>query len=232
MSSPVGTREQWLKERVALLQKEKELTHAREEVASLRRALPRVPVEKEYRFDTDRGPRTLADLFDGRSQLIVYHFMFGPQDDAGCLHCSFWADSYDHSPAHLAQRDITFVLASRTALAEIQKYKARMGWDLEWVSSAPSDFNYDFGVAFTPEQQATSATYNYAPMEHPLPDREGLSVFCRDETGAVFHTYSTFARGIDPLNVAYQLIDLTPNGRGEAPPASPQDWVRRHDEYD
>ena len=210
MSTPVVSREEWLKARLALLAREKELTQAREEVSRQRRELPRVRIEKEYVFDTDRGSRTLAELFDGRSQLIVYHFMFGPDDAAGCPSCSFWADSYDGTPVHLAHRDTTFVLASRAPLAALQAYKRRMGWDLEWASTFGSDFNFDFGASFTPEQQRDGAEYNFAPMDHPMPDREGLSVFSMDASGAVYHTYSTYARGIDPLNTAYQLLDLTP----------------------
>jgi predicted dithiol-disulfide oxidoreductase (DUF899 family) len=231
MSTPVVSRDEWTKARLELLAKEKEFTQAREELIRQRRAMPREVMDKEYAFDTDDGPRTLSELFDGRSQLIVYHFMFGPDDEAGCPHCSFWADSYDGTPIHLAHRDTTFVLASRAPLPALQAYKKRMGWDLAWVSSFGSDFNFDMGVSFTPEEQRDHATYNYALMEHPMADREGLSVFCKDAGGAVYHTYSTYARGIDALNTAYQLLDLTPKGRDEEGFDMPQEWVRRHDEY-
>jgi len=232
MSTAIVSPEEWLQARLELLEEEKRLTHARDDVNRRRRALPRMRMDEQYVFETERGPRTLAELFDGRSQLIVYHFMFGAEDSEGCPHCSFWADSYNGTPVHLAHRDTTFVLASRAPLAALHAYKRRMGWDLEWVSTLGSDFNYDLGVSFTPEQQAHGAMYNFAPMEHPMPDREGLSVFAKDPDGAVYRTYSTYARGIDQLNAAYQLLDLTPKGRDEEAYAMPQEWVRRHDEYD
>jgi predicted dithiol-disulfide oxidoreductase (DUF899 family) len=232
VATPIVSRDEWLAARRELLQEEKRLTHARESVARQRRAMPRVQVEKEYHFDTERGPQTLAELFNGRSQLIVYHFMFGPDWTAGCPHCSFWADSYNGTTRHLAQRDIAFVLASRAPLATLLEYRTRMGWDLPWVSSLRSDFNFDYGVSFTADQLQEAVVYNYASEDHPGEDREGLSVFAMDEAGTVFHTYSTYARGIDPLNAAYQLMDLTPKGRDEAGLSNPQAWVRRHDEYE
>jgi len=232
MSTMVVSPEEWLHARLELLEEEKRLTHARDDVNRRRRAMPRLRIDKEYVFFTERGRRTLAELFDGRSQLIVYHFMFGAEDSEGCPHCSFWADSYNGTPVHLAHRDTTFVMASRAPLAALQAYKRRMGWDLEWVSTLGSEFNFDLGVSFSPEQQQHGATYNFAPMEHPMPDREGLSVFARDDDGVVYRTYSTYARGIDTLNAAYQLLDLTPKGRAEDDYAMPQEWVRRHDEYE
>ena len=232
MSTDVVSREQWMKARLDLLDKEKQLTRARDDVNRQRRAMPRVRIEEDYVFDTDGGRRSLAELFGGRSQLVVYHFMFGAEDTEGCPHCSFWADSFDGTPAHLAHRDATFVLASQAPLAALQAYKQRMGWELDWVSTLGTEFNYDMGVSFTAEQQQDGAMYNFAPMDHPMPDREGLSVFSIDEDGAVYHTYSTYARGIDALNAAYQLLDLTPKGRDEQSYAMPQEWVRRHDEYD
>jgi predicted dithiol-disulfide oxidoreductase (DUF899 family) len=231
MTTAVVSREQWIEARLELLDMEKQLTRARDEVNRQRRALPRVRIESDYVFDTDGGRRSLVQLFDGRSQLVVYHFMFGPEDTDGCPHCSFWADSFDGTAVHLAQRDTTFVLASRAPLEVLQAYKKRMGWDLNWVSTLSSEFSYDLGVSFTSDQQRNGAMYNYARMEHPMPDREGLSVFSIDEGGDVYHTYSTYARGIDALNAAYQLLDLTPNGRDEEAYAMPQEWVRRHDEY-
>jgi predicted dithiol-disulfide oxidoreductase (DUF899 family) len=231
VSTEVVSRAEWLAARLELLEKEKELTRARDEVNQRRRALPRVRVEKEYVFDTERGTRTLADLFDDRSQLIVYHFMFGPDETEGCPHCSFWADSYNGTAVHLEHRDTKFVLASRAPLLALHAYKKRMGWELDWVSSQGTDFNFDFGVSFTPEQQRHGATYNFAPVDHPMPDREGLSVFSLED-GVVYHTYSTYARGIDGLNVAYQLLDLTPKGRDEQDLEMPQAWVRRRDRYE
>lgn len=232
MTAQVVEREAWLAARMALMAKEKELTRARDEVSALRRALPWVRVEKDYRFDTVEGPRMLPELFGDHSQLIVYHFMFGPDWSEGCDNCSFWTDGWSGNGVHLAHRDIAFTLSSRAPLPTLLAYKQRMGWDLPWISSLGSDFNFDYGVSFTPEQQHAGAIYNYGPIAEPNDELHGLSVFAKDAGGAVFHTYSCYARGLDPLNAAYQLMDLTPKGRDEDRLEWPTAWLRRHDSYE
>jgi predicted dithiol-disulfide oxidoreductase (DUF899 family) len=234
MTAPkVVSREEWLTARKALLAQEKELTRHKDDVDRQRRALPWVRVEKPYAFDAPRGTVTLADLFDGKSQLVVYHFMFSPDWDAGCKSCSFWADNFDGIDVHLRHRDVSFLAISRASLAQIEAYERRMGWRFRWVSSGRTDFNYDFGVSFTPESRRVgTAVYNYAPLTMDIDDREGVSVFAKDEHGAVFHTYSCFARGIDAMNGAYAFLDLVPKGRDEAGHEFAQFWVRRHDEYE
>jgi predicted dithiol-disulfide oxidoreductase (DUF899 family) len=227
----VVSRNAWLAARTALLKKEKAFTKQRDQLSRQRRALPWVKVDKPYAFDGPNGRETLAQLFGQHSQLVVYHFMFAPGDDAGCPHCSFWADHYDGMGVHLDHRDVSFVAVSRAPLAKIEAFKRRMGWRFKWVSSSPSDFNYDYHVSFTPEALADEATfYNYGTSDPGMPDREGASVFSKDPTGAVFHTYSCYARGIDMLNATYQFLDLVPKGRDEDPDA-PQSWVRYHDRY-
>ncbi len=227
----VVSNSEWLEARRALLAKEKEFTRLREQLARERRALPWEAVTKDYVFGGPDGDVTLSDLFDGRSQLIVYHFMFDPAADEGCPHCSFWADGFDGLPVHLGAHDVSLVAVSRAPLAKISPYKARMGWSFPWVSSFGTDFNHDFGVAFTPESVADhTAVYNYGSTDPGLQDREGISVFYKNEAGGIFHTYSAYARGIDMVNGAYQFLDLTPRGRDE-PVGTPQFWVRRHDEY-
>jgi len=221
--------DEWLEARRELLAREKEFTRMRDEIGRRQRALPWEPVEKEYVFDGPDGRETLAELFDGRSQLVVYHFMFAPEDDAGCPHCSFWADSFDANVVHLNARDVTMVAVSRAPLAKLAAYQQRMGWSFKWLSSAGTDFNVDYGVSFAP-QQRDELVYNFGTIAPGLEDREGMSVFYRDEEGRLFHTYSTYARGIDMLNAAYNYIDLVPKGRDEEGRA-PQFWVRRHDEY-
>jgi predicted dithiol-disulfide oxidoreductase (DUF899 family) len=226
MDAPrIATREDWLAERLALLAREKALNRARDELAAARRALPWVRIDKPYRFEGAGGPLGLADLFAGRSQLALYHFMFGPDWQEGCPSCSFWADGYDGMAVHLAARDVTLAAASRAPLAKLLAYRDRMGWRFPWVSALGSDFNADFGVTL-PE---AGGTYNYAPTRR-TGEMPGLSVFVRDGD-AVFHTYSTYARGLDPLNSAYQILDLTPKGRDEAGLPWPMAWVRRHDRY-
>lgn len=227
----IVSHEDWLKERLALLAREKDLTNARDALAEQRRNLPWVAITKPYVFQSAQGARTLGDLFEGRSQLVVYHFMFGPEWKQGCKSCSFWVDNLARTGPHLAARDVLLCLVSRAPLAKLQAFGARMGWTLPWVSSHGSDFNVDFGVSFTPEQASTKArVYNYgsgsAPVEAP-----GLSVFARDEAGALFHTYSTYGRGLDPLNATYQILDLVPKGRNEAGLDWPMQWVRLADEY-
>ena len=226
-----GSRDEWLAARLELLAEEKDLTRRRDDLAAQRRALPWVRIDKDYRFEGPDGPRSMAELFDGRSQLLVYHFMYGPDWDEGCPSCSFWADTFDGLDVHLAHRDVTFVCVSRAPLAKLAAYKARMGWTFPWFSSAPSDFNFDFGVSFTPEQQAEGATYNFAHQDHPPDEAPGISAFAI-LAGEVFHTYSAYSRGLDPLNGAYQLLDLTAQGRDEGGLEWPMAWLRRHDAYD
>jgi predicted dithiol-disulfide oxidoreductase (DUF899 family) len=229
----VVTADQWLEARRALLAEEKEFTRLRDRLSQRRRELPWERVDKEYVFDTPSGRRSLADLFGPRSQLVVYHFMFDPEWDEGCPHCSFWADNFNGIPIHLQQRDVQFVAISRAPLAQIEAFKARMGWDFDWVSAAGSDFNYDFNVSFRPEDRASGRTmYNFVTGADPgMGEREGISVFYKDDAGHVFHTYSTHGRGLDLVNGAYNYIDLTPRGRDEAGHDNPQFWVRHHDRY-
>jgi predicted dithiol-disulfide oxidoreductase (DUF899 family) len=228
--NPVITHEQWLAKRQELLAKEKEFTRQRDELSRQRRELPWERVEKEYVFEGAEGRRTLPELFDGRSQLVVYHFMFGPDDEQGCKSCSFWADNFDPNIVHLKARDVTMVAISRAPYEKLAGYKQRMGWNFDWFSSGESDFNFDFGVSFTPEDQEQEGAYNYGSLVPHNGDREGMSVFFRDTEGDVFHTYSAYARGIDLLNTAYNYLDLVPKGRDEEGPNT-QSWVRRHDEY-
>jgi predicted dithiol-disulfide oxidoreductase (DUF899 family) len=225
---PVVAHEAWIAARTDLLAAEKALTRARDEVAAQRGALPWELVKPAYDFETPEGPRTLAELFDGRSQLIVYHFMLGPDWEEGCPSCSFWTDSWNGAHVHLASRDVTFVMVSRAPLAAIEAYRTRMGWTVPWVSSLGSEFNYDFGVSFRPGQ--ADPVYNYGPAASPGEEAPGLSVFATDRE-AVYHTYSCYARGLDPLNSAYQLLDLVPKGRDEDGLEWPMAWLRRHDAY-
>jgi predicted dithiol-disulfide oxidoreductase (DUF899 family) len=222
---------EWLAARKQLLIKEKKFSKARDEMARQRRALPWVKIEKEYIFDGPNGKESLADLFEGKSQLLIYHFMFGPGWGDGCPHCSFWADHYDSVNYHIGQRDTAFVVVSRAPLKEIKPFKKRMGWKFKWLSSFSSDFNFDFNVSFTPAQlKSGTAIYNYAPLKFEIDEREGASAFYRDKNGVVYHTYSTYERGIDLMNTTYNFLDLTAKGRDENPEAS-QDWVRYHDKY-
>ena len=227
---PVVSPEEWLAARRALLAKEKEFTRLRDELGRQRRELPWEEVVKPYAFTGPEGRETLAQLFEGRSQLVIYHFMFAPGARAGCAHCSFWADSFDPNVIHLAHHDVTLVAVSRAPYEQLAAYRRRMGWRFKWVSSADSDFNFDHQASFTPEQVASGrAMYNYTLQNPGGPDREGVSVFHQDG-GRIFHTYSAYARGIDMLNAAYHYLDLTPKGRNEE--GRVQFWVRRHDEYD
>ena len=228
---PVVSREQWLAARTAFLAKEREFTRLRDDLNRQRRELPWVKVEKPYVFDGPNGKETLADLFDGRSQLVVYHFMFSPEWNEGCKHCSFWADHYDSTRIHLNHRDVTLVVVSRAPLAKIKAFKKRMGWGFKWVSSLHNEFNFDFHVSFTPEDiKSAAAFYNYSKASPGMTEREGTSVFYKDERGVVFHTYSCHARGIEMLNGTYHFLDLVPKGRDEDP-ANPQAWVQYHDKY-
>lgn len=221
--------ERWLAERRALLDREKELTRLGDDLARARRALPWVRIDKDYVFEAPEGRRTLAELFEGRRQLLVQHFMLGPGWEEGCPSCSFMADHVDGMRAHLAQRDVTMVAVSRAPLAQIEPFRRRMGWRFPWVSSHGSSFNHDFGVSFTPQERATGkVSYNYCMQPFPSEEAPGISVFWRDDEGAVFHTYSTYGRGVEAMMGTYDLLDLTPRGRDEK---SPMDWVRHHDRY-
>ncbi len=229
----VVSREEWLVARKEHLVKEKEFTRLRDQLSQQRRELPWVKVEKEYIFDGPNGKETLAELFAGRSQLIVYHFMFGPSWDEGCPSCSFWADNFNGIIVHLNQRDATMIAVSRAPLSKLAAYKKRMGWTFKWVSSLDNDFNRDYHVSFTPEEMEKGEMYyNYGVRKFPREESPGISVFCKDQNGSIFHTYSCYARGLDMLNGAYHFLDLVPKGRDEAGLSYPQAWVRRHDKYD
>jgi predicted dithiol-disulfide oxidoreductase (DUF899 family) len=228
-----GTREEWLAARLELLEAEKELTRRRDELARRRQELPWVPIEKEYVFETDKGKKMLAELFDGRSQLLIYHFMFGfgfrvDEQNPGCTGCSFVADHFDGVIPHLNGHHVTLVAESIAPLERLHAYSERMGWRFPWVSSLGSDFKYDFGAAFTEEQQRSGAEYNFRHVDHPLPQREGMSAFALED-GVVHHTYSTYDRGVEQLMGTYRYLDVAPLGRNEEEPAS---WWHRHDEYE
>src|ERR1700675_3658939 len=222
----------WLKARKELLIKEKEFTRQRDELSQRRRELPWEKVEKNYLFEGPKGKETLADLFEGRSQLIVYHFMFGPDWKEGCPSCSFLADSFNGAPLPLAPRDATVVGVSRATLPQIEAFKKRMGWGFKWLSSFGSDFNSDYQVSSTKEEQGKGKVYyNYTLKDSPSEERPGLSVFYKNEDGHIFHTYSTYERGLDILVAAYQLLDITAKGRDEGGLSYPMAWVRHHDRY-
>lgn len=223
---------EWLEARKAFLAKEKELTRLRDELSRERRALPWVPVRKSYVFAGPGGKETLADLFAGRHQLIVQHLMFDPSWNAACKACSFWADGYNGFFRHLEQRDLAFVAVSLAPLEKIAAFKQRMGWSFKWVSSQGSDFNRDYQVSETPEEEAKQQSYyNYRHGPAFGPERPGISVFYRDDDGGVFHTYSCYARGLDMMNGAYHYLDLAPKGRDEEGLPHPMAWLRLHDEY-
>lgn len=230
----IVSRDEWLEARRALLEKEKAHTRARDAINAERRRLPWVRVEKEHVFNTTEGPRTLAELFEDRSQLIVHHFMFGPGWTAGCPGCSFTADHMEGALVHLEHHDVSLVRVSRAPLAELEAYRQRMGWRVKWVSSFDSDFNYDYHVSFTPEEVARGEIhYNYRTIREAMEELSGISVFFRDGGGEVFHTYSAYARGDELVDTSYMLLDMTPRGRNETGPYyNLGDWVRRHDEYD
>jgi predicted dithiol-disulfide oxidoreductase (DUF899 family) len=231
--SNVVSEVEWLVAREDLLTREKELTRLRDEVSRHRRELPWVTVKKHYVFDGPNGKETLRDLFDGRSQLIVYHFMFGPDWEEGCKSCSYLADHFDGANWHLPHRDVSFAVISRAPLPKLDAYKKRMGWRFKWLSSYGNDFNFDYHVSFTKEDEIKNeAYYNYGKGEFITDELPGLSVFYRDKNGAVFHTYSTYARGLDILVGAYNFLDLVPEGRDEEHFDFSMEWVRRHDEYE
>ena len=228
----IATREEWLQARKALLAEEKAFTHARDTLSGKRRALPWVKIDKPYRFETSDGVVPLGGLFGPRKQLIVQHFMFAPDWEKPCKSCSFWADGFNLIVAHLAQRDTAFVAVSRAPLGKLEARKRKMGWTFPWVSSGDSDFNYDFAVSFRDEDmKAGTATYNYAPKQGMMNELPGISAFVKGDDGAVYHTYSCFARGLDLMNPAYNYLDLTALGRQEEGLPMAMSWVRLRDEY-
>jgi predicted dithiol-disulfide oxidoreductase (DUF899 family) len=229
----VVSRDQWVAERKALLAREKELTRLRDGIARERRALPWVRIDKDYVFEAPQGPRTLAELFDGRRQLLVQHFMLAPGWEQGCPSCSFMADHADGMTVHLAHRGVTFVAISRAPLNEIERFRQRMGWQFTWVSSNGTDFNYDFRVSFTPaEVTRGNLDYNYG--EWPLSSEEwpGISAFYKNDAGDIFHTYSTYGRGVEVMMGTYNMLDLMPKGRDERDVDHKMEWVRHHDRYE
>jgi len=240
MHHPVVSRDEWLAARTQLLTEEKEFTRLRDRLSQRRRDLPWEAVDKEYVFEGPHGRQTLAELFDGRSQLVVYHAMFDPAtatpstswtEDAACFACSFWADNFNGIIVHLNHRDVTLVAASRAPYEKIAAYEQRMGWSFTWVSSGQSDFNVDYHVSFTAQEVAArKAEYNYTLQDPGQAEAPGLSVFVKDDEGRIFHTYSAYARGLDMVNVAYHYLDLVPKGRDEGDRGAY--WLRRHDEYD
>jgi predicted dithiol-disulfide oxidoreductase (DUF899 family) len=224
--------DEWIKARKDLLTKEKEFTHARDNLSQNIRELPWVRVDKEYVFEGPNGKQTLSELFSGKSQLIVYHFMYAPDWKAGCPNCSFWADNFSNIIIHLNQRDVSMIAVSRAPYNKLSAYQKRMGWNFYWVSSYDNDFNFDYHVSFTQEELAKNeAFYNYIKQGTGVSDKEGVSVFYKNPSGQIFHTYSTFERGIDTFNVAYHSLDIVPKGRDEEGHEFRQYWVRRHDEY-
>jgi len=228
----IVSREAWLTARKKLLANEKEATRMRDQLSEERRQLPWVKIEKNYVFDTPGGKATLADLFDGRSQLVIYHFMFGPEWKEGCPSCSFVSDHFDGTLAHLAARDVTMVAVSRAPLAKLEAFKRRMGWRFNWVSSYGADFNGDFHVSFTPQEMAQGkVNYNYTMQEFDSTEGPGLSVFIKNAAGEIFHTYSTYGRGVEELMGTYRILDLVPKGRDEDHLGFSMEWVRYHDRY-
>jgi predicted dithiol-disulfide oxidoreductase (DUF899 family) len=223
--------DKWIELRKELLKKEKEFTQKRDALTQEIRTLPWVKIDKKYEFAGSRGKETLSDLFAGKSQLVVYHFMLGPGWEEGCPSCSFWADNFNGIPIHLAQRDVSFVAVSRAPLEEIERYRKRMGWSFRWVSSFGSDFNFDLGVSFDEEKaKREGGSYNFQKTNEVHDEMPGLSVFAK-EGGDIFRTYSTYARGLDVINGAYQILDLVPKGRDEAGLPWTMAWLKRHDEY-
>jgi predicted dithiol-disulfide oxidoreductase (DUF899 family) len=229
----VVSRDEWIAARKEFLAKEKEFTRMRDQLSQQRREMPWARVDKNYIFDGPDGKVSLAELFAGKSQLIVYHFMFDPSWDAGCKSCSFWADNYNPIIVHLNHRDANLVAVSRAPLAKLQAYRKRMGWSFKWVSSSDNDFNYDYHVTYTPDELAKGeGYYNYRMGKTISGEMPGISVFHKDADGNIFHTYSTYERGLDMLNGAYHIMDLLPKGRDEKGLEFTQEWVRRHDEYE
>lgn len=230
MDHRIVSRDEWLAARRAFLAREKDFTRQRDALSAARRDLPWEKVEKTYVFDGPDGRETLADLFAGKSQLIVYHFMFAPEWEEGCKSCSFWADNFERLPVHLKHRDTTMLAVSRAPLAKLQAYARRLGWTFKWVSSGGNDFNYDYHVSFMPDEVASGEiAYNYGKFPMKAPEMPGISVFYKDAAGDIFHTYSSYSRGIDMMNNAYHYLDLTPKGRDEG--EGIMAWLRRNDDY-
>lgn len=229
----ITTRKEWLSARLALLEKEKAHTRLKDELSAERRALPWVALDKDYSFTTENGAASLLDLFGNHSQLIVYHFMFGPAWEEGCKSCSFWADSFNGLEPHLNGRDIAFVAVSKAPMSKLAPFKKRMGWKFNWVSSSENSFNADFDVSFGADHRPEEPVrYNFKDNAiYPMDEAHGTSVFVRDESGTIYHTYSTYGRGLDITNAAYSYIDMTPNGRNEPAEGNPMEWVRHHDSY-
>ncbi len=229
----IVNQEQWLAQRLDLLAREKDLMRLQDKLASDRRALPWVRVDKQYVFDTPQGKRSLADLFEGRRQLIVQHFMFAPGEERGCAHCSYMADHTDGALPHLAARDVSMVAVSRAPLASLERMRKQMGWQFKWVSSGESDFNYDFHVSFAAEDVAGGEVYyNYSGQAFPFEDAPGVSVFYKDDAGTIYHTYSTFGRGVEMMMHTYRFLDITPLGRNEDGLPYTMAWVKYHDRYE
>ncbi|SMR81245.1 Predicted dithiol-disulfide oxidoreductase, DUF899 family [Aliiroseovarius halocynthiae] len=234
MTNPtIASRAEWLEARKALLEQEKAHTKQKDALAEARRNLPWVKIDKTYRFQTTEGEKTLGQLFGPRSQLITYHFMFGPEWENPCKSCSFWADSYNGLSPHLGARDVAFVAVSSAPLERLTAFKDRMGWDFEWVSSFGSDFNFDYDVGFGPDRpKEMSRAYNFGTIaDAPIDEMHGTSVFAKGDDGSVFHTYSMYGRGLDTTNAAYSYIDLTPKGRSEPAEGNPMAWLEYHDAY-
>lgn len=229
----IVSRAEWIAARKELLKKEKDLTRQKDALAAMRRELPWVKVEKDYVFDAPGGKKKLSELFAGKSQLFVYHFMFGPEWKEGCPSCSFNMDHVDGALPHLAQRDVTFLAVSRAPIAKIEEFKKRMGWRFNWVSSNQNDFNYDYHVSFTKEEMAKGKVdYNYEMAEFPSEEAPGLSIFYKDKDGAIFHTYSSYGRGSETMVGTYHYLDLVPKGRDEDGLPFTMAWLRHHDRYD
>ncbi|MFA6289026.1 MAG: DUF899 domain-containing protein [Opitutaceae bacterium] len=230
---PVVSEDQWLAARRELLRDEKELTRLQDKLAARRRQLPWVKIDKPYVFAGPEGRVTLADLFAGRGQLVVQHFMLGPGWEEGCKSCSFMTDHFNAAAVHLPARDTAFAVVSRAPLAEILPFKKRMGWNVNWVSSHDNDFNFDYHVSFTPEEMAEGKVYyNYGPRAFPHEEAPGVSVFARDAAGSIHHTYSTYGRGVEFIMGTYRILDLTPKGRDEEGMEYGMEWLRHHDRYD
>ncbi len=224
---------EWLEARRELLAKEKALTKLKDQLARARREQPWHPVRPDYSFQGESGSQSLADLFADKSQLLIYHFMFGPDWEQGCPSCSFWADNFNGLQAHLAQRDIRLIAVSRAPLEKLLAYRKRMGWSFDWYSSLGSEFNHDFQVSFSPEEMARGDVfYNFSKASFPSEEAPGISVFVRDDSGQIFHTFSCYGRGLDVVNAAYQFMDLTPKGRDEDALPYTMAWLKRHDEYE
>jgi predicted dithiol-disulfide oxidoreductase (DUF899 family) len=231
-SPKVVSHDEWIAARKEFLKKEKQFTRQRDEISRLRRTLPWEKIEKSYEFEGPAGRVSLSDLFGGRSQLVIYHFMLGPGWTEGCKSCSYLADHFDGMTIHLANRDVTLAVVSRAPISEIDAFKSRMGWKFRWVSSNASDFNFDYQVSITPEEAGEKQVYyNYEMMEFPAEERPGLSVFAKDASGTIFHTYSAYARGLDILVGTYNFLDLVPKGRDEEGLKHTMAWVRHHDKY-